>query len=120
MKTKIMFVAVIAVFLVSLGFWWYTMHRTTGDVVEIIQNGTVLYTLDLSTTENQMLRIVSWDDSSYNLVSIVDGTICISEAGCPDHTCVQTGVLHSSAQPIVCLPNRLVIRYVEGAINADA
>ena len=34
------------------------------------------------------------------------------EAECPDNTCVHMGWLDSTV-PIVCLPNRLVIQFVE-------
>lgn len=40
------------------------------------------------------------------------------EAECPDHTCINMGWLDSAA-PIVCLPNRLVIRFAGADDNLD-
>lgn len=37
--------------------------------------------------------------------------IFMSEADCPDHTCIKTGKLYN--YPIVCLPNKLVIEFAE-------
>lgn len=79
--------------------------------VEILSDGEVLYTFDLSHTTDRTLRIDY--GGSYNIIEIADGKIHVSEAGCPDKTCVSMGFLHGGA-PIVCLPNRLVIRYVQG------
>lgn len=86
--------------------------------VEIISGGKVLYTLDLSHTADKTIRVEQ--GGSYNIIEITDGKIHVSEADCPDKTCVHMGFLRGGA-PIVCLPNRLVIRYVQGgAVDAVA
>lgn len=77
--------------------------------VQIVQDGRVLYTFDLNTAENQSFRIETED--SYNIVTIENGEIFVSEAGCPDKTCMKSGMLRAENLPIVCLPNRLVIRF---------
>lgn len=84
--------------------------------VEIISGGEVLYTIDLSRTEDKTIRVEQ--GGSYNIIEITGGKIHVSEADCPDKTCMNMGFLQSGA-PIVCLPNRLVIRYVQGA-DVDA
>ena len=77
---------------------------------QIISDGEVLYTMNISAAQDEIIRIDHGD--SYNLVEITGGKIHVSEAGCPDKTCVSMGFLQGGA-PIVCLPNRLVIRYVQ-------
>ena len=84
--------------------------------VEIISGGEVLYTIDLSHTADKTFRVER--DGNYNVIEIIDGKIHVSEADCPDKTCVHTGFLQGGA-PIVCLPNRLVIRYAQRA-DVDA
>ena len=51
-------------------------------------------------------------ESSYgtNVVTVKDGKIAVTEATCPDHYCMQRGFCSSGVQ-IVCLPNRLVIKF---------
>ncbi|MDE6103825.1 MAG: NusG domain II-containing protein, partial [Oscillospiraceae bacterium] len=39
--------------------------------------------------------------------------ISVINAECPDQTCVKMGELKSSAAPIVCLPNKLVVKFAE-------
>ena len=80
--------------------------------VEIVQNGEVIYTLDLASEKDRSFNIDS-PDGGYNTVTISGGTICISDVDCPDHTCIKTGVLRSETIPVVCLPHRLVIRFAE-------
>lgn len=91
----------------------FVLRRPQGQLVEIVQDGTVLQTIDLSRAPDEEIRIEA-PGGSYNIVCIENGTIRVSEAGCPDHTCMKTGVLRSESLPIVCLPNKLVIRYAQG------
>lgn len=104
-----------AVFLVSLLLSLRMLRKPAHTLVEIVQDGTVIRTVDLAAAPDETFRITRQDGQSYNLVCIRNGTICVQEAGCPDQTCVHTGTLRSDALPIVCLPNRLVIRFAEEA-----
>ena len=48
-----------------------------------------------------------------NVITVFGGKIGVTEADCPDHYCMHRGMCDSGAQ-IVCLPNRLVIKFVGG------
>ena len=108
---KILF-AVSAVFLVSVCLSVFILMPSEQQTVEIVQDGAVLYTFDLRRAEDREIRIAS-ADGGYNLIVINSGTICISEADCPDQTCVRSGKLKSGYLPIVCLPHRLIVRFTE-------
>lgn len=86
--------------------------------VEVVQDNRVLYTFPYPTIEEKTIRIASPDGTSWNEISLHDGTICMSDAGCPDLTCVHTGDLQYENLPIVCLPNKLVIRFAGGEGDA--
>lgn len=45
-----------------------------------------------------------------NILVIKDGKAFLSEANCPDKTCVKTGSIHYSGESIICLPNKVVIK----------
>ncbi|MCQ2490942.1 MAG: NusG domain II-containing protein [Ruminococcus sp.] len=88
--------------------------------VEIVQDGKVLYTLDLAEYDDETVQTIRIDspDGGYNIVEISEGNkICISEADCPDKTCVNTGYLRYENVPIVCLPHRLVVKFADGPQN---
>lgn len=84
-------------------------HNSDGNYIEIVQDNNVLYKIDLNAAENRTIRIEE-KNGGYNIVEIADGQVRISEADCPDKTCVNTGFL-SGDIPIVCLPHKLVIKY---------
>ena len=70
--------------------------------VEIVRDGEVIEKLDLNSEKDRTFRIE--DEKGWNEVTIKDGHISITDADCPDHTCVKTGELRSEYVPIVCLP----------------
>ena len=106
---KVLVVVSVSIFVVSLGISLWILRPSEGKVVDIVSDGEILYTIDLAQAENQEL-VISYQGSS-NTVKIENGEIWVQEAECPDHTCVKMGKLYSESLPIVCLPNRLTIRY---------
>ncbi|MCI9071967.1 MAG: NusG domain II-containing protein [Lachnospiraceae bacterium] len=91
----------------SLAVWF----RPHGSWVNVMQDGMVLYSFDLSSTPDQTIDIEY--NGSINTIQIKDGRIRVLSAECPDKTCVHMGWLESGALPVVCLPNRLVIGFAE-------
>ncbi|MEA4964738.1 MAG: NusG domain II-containing protein [Oscillospiraceae bacterium] len=90
------------------------LSRSGGARAEIWSDGTLLYTVDLS--RDQTFTVESAEGS--NTVTVQDGTIAVTAATCPDQICVRRGHCAGGA-PIICLPNRLVIRFV-GEAQTDA
>lgn len=86
------------------------MQRPDTNLVEIVQDGRILYTIDLSHAEDQIWEVDF--EGRVNTIEIKDHQIRMLDAECPDHTCVNMGWLNTSA-PIVCLPNHLVIRFAD-------
>ena len=74
---------------------------------QIISDGQVMQTVDLS-IDQEIHIATSW--GGRNTVTVKDGAIGVAEANCPDHYCMNRGMCSGGAQ-IVCLPNRLVIRF---------
>lgn len=90
-----------------LGMVLIHSHRQTGAAVQVLQDGTVTDTLFLN--RNGTYRYES-PGGGYNLVVIRDGKVSVTEASCPDQICVRHGPTDQTADPIVCLPNKLVVR----------
>ena len=114
MKSKTWAMILAAVLAVSIGAALLVLqpgekaHR-----VEILSEGKVLYTLDLHVDQ----EITVTTDRGSNTVTIRNGVVAVTEASCPDHYCMYRGWCDGGAE-IVCLPNRLVIRFL-GAQEID-
>ncbi len=55
----------------------------------------------------------------YNTVRIENGKIWIHDASCPDKICIQQGRISNNNEAILCIPNRLFIKIVDGGDNSD-
>ena len=109
MKTKYWLVILGAVLALCLGLSaYFLMPGEEATHAEILSRGTVIRTVDLRIDQE---FTVSNGDNSWNVVTVRDGKIAVTEATCPDHYCMHRGFCSSGAQ-IVCLPNKLVIRFV--------
>lgn len=72
----------------------------------VTQNGQVIKELPLN-KEAQ----VSLDDGNggTNTLEVKNGSICMTEANCPDLVCVYTGNISRTGEVIACLPHSLII-----------
>lgn len=104
--------SVAAIFLVSLILSIFILQPSQSHMVEIVQDDTVLYTFDMDQAEDQEITLY-YDGGSSNTIRIQDGKIRVAGAECPDQTCVGMGELYSNNLPIICLPNHLIIRFVD-------
>ena len=107
MKSRywIIALALILVLCVGLSIWLLGGMEEV-EMVEIWSDGKFLYSLPLSV--DTQLRIDS--ENGTNTVTIADGKIAVTQADCPDHYCMDRGYCNGGAQ-IVCLPNRLVLKF---------
>lgn len=115
-KIRILLFICSAIFLAGIVGSVWILSRPQGTWVEIVQDDIVIEKIDLSQAENQTIEVEY--DGRINVIKIENSKICVSEADCPDHTCVNMGWLDSSL-PIVCLPNHLVIQYVDRMADTD-
>ena len=80
--------------------------REEGAQVVITWNGEVDGTYSLA---EDRTFVFEGEKGGYNVVTIEDGYVFMAEANCPDQVCVNHGPTNQTADPIVCLPNKLVV-----------
>ena len=107
LKTKTWIILLCALLAVSLGLSiWLLMPGKTAAAAEIWLDGTLYRTVDLAV--DQEFEVQS--DHGTNTITVKDGKIAVTAASCPDHHCMQRGFCDGGTQ-IVCLPNRLVVKF---------
>lgn len=120
MKKNIVIAAGILLFICIGGVIAFVMLKSAEvyePVAEIYVDGKLVQTAELSVDDEFIIDT----ESGYNRITIRNGSISVSEADCPDKTCVNTGTISTGVVPIICLPHRLEIRVVSGApANIDA
>ena len=83
--------------------------REEGAQVVITWNGEVEGTYPLDQDET---FVFEGENGGRNVVVIENGMVFVSEANCPDQICVKHKPLNQTADPIVCLPNSLVVKVI--------
>ena len=120
-QTKILTGVLIAVILLSAGVLvWRKLHPQSAQIAKITQKGQVLQEIDLSQVKEPYSFVIEGENGALNTVQVEPGRICISEASCPDQICVHQGSIIDGSEPIVCLPNQVIIQITGGGSQVDA
>ena len=80
------------------------------DLAEVYSDGKLIFRVNLS--ENAEYRVDYGKE--WNFITVKDGKISVSAASCASQDCVHHAPADHGA-PIVCLPNRLVIKFVNSS-----
>ena len=111
-RTWIIILCVVLLACVGLSIWLLSPGQTAAQA-EVWLDGELYKTVDLGTDQEFVIE----GPYGSNTVTVKNGRIAVTAADCPDHYCVERGFCDSGAQ-IVCLPHRLVIKFV-GAQEVD-
>ena len=116
MKTKSWILLFALILILSLGASFYLFSPGEASThAEITSYGQVIKTVDLRINQE---FTVEHAGGGYNIVTVTDGKIGVTDASCPDHYCMKRGFCNSGTE-IVCLPNRMTIRFL-GVQEIDA
>ena len=107
MKTKYWICILGFVLILCIGASLFVMGGEDAARARIASDGKTIRILDLHIDQQFTVET----DHGYNVVTVKDGKIAVTEASCPDHYCMDRGFCSKGAQ-IVCLPNRLVIEFL--------
>lgn len=118
MKTKTWIALIAAIAAVCLGLSAFLLlPGVDAGYAQISSGGKVVKTVNLRIDQQ---FTVTGETGGSNTVTVRDGRIAVTGANCPDHYCMERGFC-SGGTPIVCLPNRLVIRFLwEQSVDAAA
>lgn len=84
--------------------------KTLG-IVKVIKNNEVIKTIDLSKVKESYEFEVKGDNEESNTIKVENTGVSIVSASCRDKICIHTGKIKDSSLPIVCLPNKLIIKF---------
>lgn len=115
-KTLIAVLTLLALAGIGVPLWSQSSATAIPQAV-ITADGQVVKTVKLD-GHHEMIPITS--STGYDLVEVSGKQVRIVEADCPDKLCVNQGWISRSPQQIVCLPNRVVVKIINGkAMDVD-
>ena len=107
MKTKTWIILLSTLLAVCLGLSLWLLWPRQAAYAQIWSDGKLIHTLNLDVDRVVEVK----NDSGCNRIEVRDGKIAVTEADCPDHHCINRGFCSGGVQ-VVCLPNKLVIKFV--------
>lgn len=120
MTNRIWIVVFSFVALLCLGIWLFISNVSSpSKVVGIYKDGSLVEKIDLNSVTGER-EITLSGDLGDNVILVSNGRIEMKSADCPDKLCVNHGELKSSSSPIVCLPNKVVIKFENSTDGSDA
>ena len=120
MTNRIWIIVFSAVALLCLAIWLFISNAFSQSmIVGIYKDGSLVEKIDLNSVTGEREITLSGDFGD-NVILVSNGRIEMKSADCPDKLCVKHGELKSSSSPIVCLPNKVVIKFEENTDGADA
>ncbi|HCI59610.1 MAG TPA: hypothetical protein DE313_02200 [Ruminococcus sp.] len=120
MTNRIWIVVFSFVALLCLGVWLFISNASSpSKIVGIYKDGSLVEKIDLNSVTGEREITLSGDFGD-NVILVSNSRIEMKSADCPDKICVEHGELKSSSSPIVCLPNKVVIKFEGSTDEADA
>lgn len=112
-KTRTWVLLIAGLLAASIAAAWYVRTQAApGRVANIYVDGECVKSIQLDrVTRTETFTVQG--PAGENHILVEPGRICVESADCPDQICVQQGWLTNQQEPIVCLPNHLVIQLEE-------
>lgn len=107
MKTKLWIGILAALLAVCIGLSLWLLRPGQAAAVEVWSEGELIKTLSLSVAQTFTVET----EKGLNVITVENGKVAVTQANCPDKYCMARGFCSGGTQ-IVCLPNRLVLKFV--------
>lgn len=108
---KTLIVILVICSLAGIAFPFFSQSPAAQSEAVISVDGKVVKTVKLDGHQEQLTID---GNSGYNIVQVEGKQVRIIESNCPDQLCVKQGWISRAPQQIVCLPNRIVVKVING------
>ena len=120
MTNRIWIVVFSFVAVLCLALWLFISSVSSQSmIVGIYKDGSLVEKINLNVVTGER-EITLSGEYGENVILVSNGHIKMKSADCPDKICVEHSELKSSSSPIVCLPNKVVIKFENRTDGADA
>ena len=118
-KTTKIILAALALAVLASGAWLLLGPRGVENPRVVIEvDGEVYASYDMD--EVKGIIPVSTPNGGENRVWVQEDLVFMDKANCPDQICVKQGAIKDGSVPIVCLPNKVIVRIEGGESGLDA
>ncbi len=119
MNHKILIGVISAIICVSAALTYLAYTRGGGKTAEVSSDGERIAEISLRNVDSPYEYPIEKDEH-INILLVEEGKISMKSADCPDKLCVKQGAISTGVYPIVCLPNKIVVKINSDDSAADA
>lgn len=123
MKNRKNFIAIVilAIIITLSLFSLKIIKKESNDksIVKVIKDNKVIRIIDLSKVYESYEFEVEGDNNESNTIKVEKDGVSVVHASCNDKICVSTGKIKDSSLPIICLPNKLIIKFENNKERED-
>jgi hypothetical protein len=116
-KTDLLVIILLLLF--SLLIYLFFLSVPNGSQAVIKSGDEVIGTYLLSSVTGEKIITVKGDQNIEVTISITSSGARVVSSGCPDKTCVRTGLISKSGETAVCLPARVSVTITGGSSDND-
>ena len=118
-KAGKLIIAALALAVLASGAWIVLGPKAQGELRVIVEvDGQVYCEYDMDEVDG--IIPISTPNGGENRLYVQEDLVYMDSANCPDKLCVKQGVIRDGSVPIVCLPNKVVVRIEGGESGLDA
>jgi hypothetical protein len=99
----------IVLVVLAIVFLYLNTLNSSGNYAVVYYENEIIKKIDLSIDSEYIVKGFNGDV----VISVKSNSIAVIEEDSPKHLCSLQGYVNSSLQPIICLPNKIVIK-IEG------
>lgn len=98
----------IILIIIGITYALTSINKKGGDIAEVYYEDKLIKTIDLNTDKEYRARGLLGDI----VIEVKDKKVRVKEENSPKHLCSKEGYTNDSSKPIICLPNKIVIKVV--------
>jgi hypothetical protein len=108
-KSDIKLIIIVLIITISLGLYFKLYNNTNAKTAYVYYENNQILKIDLK--KNREYKVKGYNGDV--IIEVLNNKIRVKKENSPLHICSYQGYTNSSYQPIICLPNRIVIKIVD-------
>jgi hypothetical protein len=97
---------VMVLFITVIAFIYLNMNSSAGDYAIVYYENKAIKKINLNVDSEYVVKGYNGDVK----ISVKSNSIAVIEEDSPKHLCSKQGYVNNSLEPIICLPNKIVIK----------
>ena len=106
---------IIILLIIGITFIFINTNKSKGNTVEVYYDNKLVLEKDLNTNNTYVVEGYLGEVE----IEVKDKKVRVVKENSPRHICSREGYIDNSSKPLICLPNKIVIKITDKESNID-